>query len=130
MRLLCWPLIQSAAYHIIVGGVKCRWTDWPRLMLHPKPIQKPAIHGQLMELQMHMTAQHTQLVSSSGRAHSTLIYFPVPQSLFHLAVSDGAQPSFLRKRKTNWKVCYSTRFPEPDRMTPVPIWGMKSRKIA
>ena len=39
---------------------------------------------------MHVTAQHIQLVSSSRRAHSALIYFPVPQSLFHLAVTDGA----------------------------------------
>lgn len=43
------------AYPIIVGGVKFRWTDWLRLMHHSaisnsKPIQEPAFHGRLMEL--------------------------------------------------------------------------------
>lgn len=40
---------------IIVGGVKFRWTGWLRLMHHSaisnsKPIQEPAFHGRLMEL--------------------------------------------------------------------------------
>lgn len=52
------------AYPTIVGGVKFRWTSWLRLMHHSaisnsKPIQEPAFHGRLMELNACDSTAHT-----------------------------------------------------------------------
>lgn len=132
------------AYPTIVGGVKFRWTSWLRLMHHSaisnsKPIQEPAFHGRLMELNACDSTAHTACFIISQSALNPHLFSCAP-----ILVSPGsdwwssAVPLVKKKTKEEKKkkrekslLQYALSWAIKDDWTfHVPIWRMKTRQIA